>query len=429
MQYHSTKDSSKKTTLSHAILQGLAPDGGLFVPTSIPCLSDTVFDARMPLDEVACRLLTPFFENDELSQALARICKQSFSFPIPLVKLDNQLSLLELFHGPTAAFKDVGARFLSHALSFLTKNETKKRTILVATSGDTGSAVASAFYEHPLFQVVLLFPSQKVSLRQKKLLSCFGKNVHSIEVNGDFDDCQRMVKNAFLNQELTSTCALSSANSINIGRLLPQCVYYAKASLEYVNQTGRQPGLIIPSGNLGNAFAAMLARQMNFPIREVVLATNKNKVLFDFFESGQYQPRPSVSSLANAMDVGTPSNMERLLHYYPKASKLNSFVKVFSANDHEIKHQIKNVYHHYQQIICPHTATAFYAKERLPNQDWIIAATAHPAKFSDIVEPLLSKEVPIPKPIKGLLEKPTQVTLMNAKDSKLFHYINTYCDT
>lgn len=406
MKYYSTRKTDTTYTLTEAVLQGLSPDGGLFVPAKLPHFSVEEFANCQALDEFAFKLLEPFFIHDVLHSSLAKICKRSFSFPLPLVELSSDLSLLELYHGPTASFKDIGARFLANALSFVLQDH-DKLTILVATSGDTGSAVASAFHQKDNIQVVVLFPLGKVSTRQEHLLSCYDGNVCTLAVEGTFDECQKMVKATFANEKIASNFNLSSANSINIGRLLPQSMYYARSSIDYFQRTGKEPGFIVPTGNLGNALAAMLAQKMGFPIREVVIANNKNAVLSDYFATKLYQPKKSIATLANAMDVGSPSNMERLLHYYPKIDDLEKSVSAYSVDDEEIKNTIIKVYSEFKLAICPHTATAFNVYQRLSSRDWILVSTAHPAKFFDIVEPLIEKPVQLPNDMRQLLAQPS----------------------
>jgi threonine synthase len=317
VRYHSTRgpESGGGTSLAEAIAGGLAPDGGLYVPARVPRLGPEDFDGRETTVEIAERLLAPFFEGDRLADELPAICEETFRFPLPVVPLagdDGELAVLELFHGPTAAFKDVGAGFLAACLQRLESGAERPLEILVATSGDTGGAVAAAFHRRPGIRVGILYPDGLVSPRQAHQLSCWGDNVRTWKVAGSFDDCQRLVKAAFRDPALRARLRLSSANSINIGRLLPQMVYYATTSLAWWRRRGEAPGFVVPTGNLGNAFACLLAREAGLPIGEIVLAVNANRTIPDYFESGEWRPRPSVATLASAMDVGDPSNVERL---------------------------------------------------------------------------------------------------------------------
>ncbi|HEX9365925.1 MAG TPA: threonine synthase, partial [Vicinamibacterales bacterium] len=320
MKFIGTRGGTGPVTLSAAVLQGIAADGGLFVPERLPALSWRSFPPSASLSSLAERVIAPFADGDRLAAALAAVCRDAFTFPAPLVRLDRapgQPSVLELFHGPTCAFKDFGARFLAAALERLHAPGDRKVTMLVATSGDTGSAVAAAFHRRPWVDVVLLYPKGLVSPRQAQQLACWGENVRTFAVRGTFDDCQRIVKEAFRDPALSAEHQLTSANSINVGRLLPQMVYYAAASLEVWRREGRNASFIVPSGNLGNVTACVWAREAGLPIEEIVLATNENRTVTEFLDGGDWRPRPSVATLASAMDVGNPSNMERLRARFP----------------------------------------------------------------------------------------------------------------
>ncbi|HEY0684924.1 MAG TPA: threonine synthase [Steroidobacter sp.] len=417
MHYISTRDASHKASLSEAIARGIAPDGGLYVPGEFPHFNTRQFDGVTELPEIGATLLAPFAEGDPLAAELGAICREAFNFPAPLVTLDQApapASVLELFHGPTCAFKDFGARFLAACLERIRRNEPRKLTILVATSGDTGGAVAAAFHNKPWVEVAVLYPKGLVSERQAQQLSCWGGNVRTFAVKGSFDECQRMVKEAFLDPSLKESHQLSSANSINIGRLLPQMVYYAKSSLELWRQLGRRPNYIIPTGNLGNAMACVWARHVGLPIGEIVLATNANQTVTDFLRSGEWQPRASVPTLASAMDVGNPSNMERLRSLHPDFEELQGQVGASSVDDIEIRGTLRRDSHELDRIWCPHTATAAKVYRRMLSRGarghWVIVSTAHPAKFNDIVEPQTGREVPVPPALATLLSLPRQET-------------------
>jgi threonine synthase len=388
---------------------GLAQDGGLLIPDQFPKFSknDLASVNQSPFSDIAKMIAQAFAEDDELSNKMDAICDNAFNFSIPLKKLKNQTAILELFHGPTCAFKDVGASFLASSISELQSQKTQTLTVIVATSGDTGSAVASAFYKKPFTDVIVLYPEGKISPRQEVQLTCWGDNIKSFAIQGVFDDCQKMVKQALLDPWWKEHKNLISANSISIGRILPQTFYYAWASLKYFSETGEKPGFIIPSGNLGNATACLWAKKMGFPIREVVMSTNLNHSLGDYASTGQFKPQSTISTLANAMDVGNPSNIERILSFYPDHQKFKEEVRVFSINDDQIKSTIKNGEKNWGEIFCPHTATAVYAREKLNSPDWIIVATAHPAKFETIVEPLIGKTIELPTPLQKILHRPT----------------------
>ena len=415
MRYFSTRGAGP-ASLDDALRQGIASDGGLFLPEQLPQRALADFDGADTIPDVAHVLLRPFFEGSALEADLDAILAETFSFPIPAKRLPvecHDVSLLELFHGPTVAFKDVGAGFLAACLSRLEGNVNDPLTILVATSGDTGGAVAAAFDGRPGMRVVVLFPDGRVSERQAHQLCCWSDNVLSLKVQGAFDDCQALVKSAMADAGLSRKYRFSSANSINIGRLLPQSTYYADASLRHFRRTGNKPGFIIPTGNLGNAFACIMAREMGLPIGPVILATNANRTIADYFETLQWVPRASLQTLASAMDVGDPSNMERLRHLVGEADVLREQLGVISVDDDKIRESIRQDYVEFGFATCPHTATASYTWRHLDEKlaaehDWILVATAHPAKFETIVEPLIEADVPVPPELAVLLERPAR---------------------
>lgn len=413
MKYFSTRGAGP-VTLDDALRQGIAADGGLFLPERLPAFDVTTFAAARGIRETARVLLAPFFDGSSLEGDLDAILAETFSFPIPVTPLPvegHDVSMLELYHGPTVAFKDVGAGFLAACLSRLEGNVDDPLTILVATSGDTGAAVAAAFNERPGMRVVVLFPEGRVSARQAQQLSCWSDNVLSLRVRGSFDDCQALVKAAMADPQLTAAQRFSSANSINIGRLLPQSTYYADASVRHFRRTGTKPGFIIPTGNLGNAFACIMAREMGLPIGPVILATNANRTIADYFETLEWLPRASLHTLASAMDVGDPSNMERLRHLVGDAYVLREQLGVLSVSDEQIEASIRKDFTDFGFATCPHTATATYTWRQLEPgvadaHDWILVATAHPAKFETIVEPLIGMAVPVPTELQALLARP-----------------------
>jgi threonine synthase len=422
LRYHSTRNPASSVSFSEALLQGLAPDGGLYVPDSWPSVDATALSRESTLPAIAARLLAPFVGHDAIAPEIAAITADAFNFPAPLVPLDDtdRLAVLELFHGPTAAFKDFGARFLGASFARLRASAVqagaRPLTVLVATSGDTGGAVAAAFHGRPGVKVGVLFPKGLVSPTQERQLTCWGGNVQSFAVHGTFDDCQRMVKAAFVDPELRQQTELSSANSINLGRLLPQAVYYAASSLQIWRQYGEPASYIIPSGNLGNAAACIWARQVGLPIGHVVLAHNANQTVTDFLHSGEWRPRPSIATLASAMDVGNPSNMERLRALFPQLSDLRTAVSAETVDDAAIRERIRQGFQRYGQIWCPHTATAaevyerLSASGRLPPGRWVVVSTAHAAKFAEIVEPLIGRKVPVPETLAKLFARPTDVS-------------------
>jgi threonine synthase len=417
MQFQSTRDAAHRLGLGAAISQGLAPDGGLYVPVSLPRADVDALAREATVPGLASRLIAPFAAGDVMESLLPAIAQDAFSFPAPVVEVRGAagpLSVLELFHGPTAAFKDFGARFLAATLERVPRHDPRRLTILVATSGDTGGAVAAAFFDRPWVDVVVLYPRGLVSARQEKQLACWGRNVRTLAVRGTFDDCQRMVKEAFVDPALARSLLLSSANSINVGRLLPQMVYYAKASLELSKADGRAPNFVIPTGNLGNALACVWAREIGLPVGDIVLASNANLTVPDFLRTGEWQPRPSVATLASAMDVGNPSNMERLRWLFPDFADLRGRLASHSVSDDEIRATIRRDHGRLGQTWCPHTATAACVYERLgtrrERERWVLVATAHPAKFNDVVEPLIGESVPVPPALAALLDLPSVQT-------------------
>ncbi|MFN7782444.1 MAG: threonine synthase [Lysobacterales bacterium] len=424
MRFISTRGGGAPQTLSKALALGLAEDGGLFVPEAFPSLP-TLPQAGLSLAETASALIAPFFAGDALAAELPAICAEALDFPVPVLPThDPRTEVLELFHGPTAAFKDVGARFLAACFARLPRESSAQPlTILVATSGDTGGAVAAAFHGRPGFRVVVLYPDGRVSPRQAHQLSCFGDNIHTYRVQGSFDDCQRMVKAAFSDPELRAAIPLSSANSISLGRLLPQMSYYAHSALAHQARYGEPARYAIPTGNLGNALACLWARRLGLPIGEVLLATNANRVLPDFIDSGEYRPGPSVSTLANAMDVGAPSNLERLRHWLPEIDGLRAAVSARSIDDARLSKLIREAEAHYGHTLCPHTAAAFAVIEdrRAAGDEgrFIAVATAHPAKFESVVEPLVGHVVPVPSALAALLARPAQAQPLTAEDAAL----------
>lgn len=413
MRFVSTRGQAQPATLSEAIAAGLAPDGGLYVPEKLPALALANFDGKTTLPQIAATLIRPFFEGDALAPELEAICHEAFDFPAPLRDLGDGTHILELFHGPTAAFKDFGARFLAACLARLRAGTEKPLTIIVATSGDTGAAVGGAFHGMPNLRVVILYPDGRVSPRQAHQLGAFGDNVRALRVAGSFDDCQALVKRALNDADLQAAVPLSSANSISLGRLLPQMSYYARAALDHFRAHGEKLNFAIPTGNLGNALACILARRIGLPIGEVLLATNANAVLPAFFDGGEYEPQASIATLANAMDVGAPSNFERLRWLVPNDDELRGSFRALSVGDEDIQSTIQDVWDRHLFAICPHTATAVFALDSLAlDGSWAVAATAHPAKFESIVEPLVGAHVAPPLALAELLARPAHADPM-----------------
>ena len=411
MRMLSTRGIAPPASISDAIAAGLAPDGGLYMPETLPRFTPTDFDGDATLAQVGKRLLRPFFVGDVLEGELDAICDAAFAIDPPLRAFgETNDYILELFHGATAAFKDYGAGFLAAALAALPRGD-KPLTIVVATSGDTGAAVGAAFHRKPGVRVAILYPDGRVSPRQAHQLGCFGDNVRAFRVAGSFDDCQRLVKTLLSDAAFKKEVPLGSANSISLGRLLPQMAYYAHASLAHWRASGRPLNFVVPTGNLGNALACFLARRMGLPIGELVLANNANDALAKFFEGGDYAPQPSIATLANAMDVGAPNNFERLQWLEPDAASLRAQLSAESVGDDAIRATIVDTWKRYGETVCPHTACAVRVLQRLRTRgvdgDWAAVSTAHPAKFPEVVEPLIGQEVPLPPALATMLERPS----------------------
>jgi threonine synthase len=411
MRYLSTRGETLPELLGPALVAGLAPDGGLFVPDALPLFRTDAFSGRASLPTLAATMFEPFFRGDPLAPELAAIAAESLDIPAPLRAIAPRSWLLELFHGPTAAFKDFGARFLAACLARLRAQDTAPMTILVATSGDTGAAVAAAFHQRPGFRVVILYPDRRVSPRQAHQLGAFGDNVIAYRIAGSFDDCQALARRALADEGLRERIAITSANSISLGRLLPQIAFHAHAALNHWLAHGRRLNFVVPTGNLGNALACVLARATGLPVGDVVLATNANRVLPDFFATGEYAARQSIATLATAMDVGAPGNFERLRWLFADDATLRKALTAQSVDDDEIRDEIRASRAKYGTVVCPHTATATRVLSRLrelgETRDFVAVATAHPAKFEAIVEPLAGP-VEIPPALAALLDRPTR---------------------
>lgn len=406
MYYVSTRGDAPKVSIGDAIRNGAAPDGGLYLPEVPPVLDLDSLRGAATLADFAPRFLAPFFAGDPLAADLPRICAEAFDFPITTVTPDPakpELSVLELFHGPTGAFKDFGARFLLACFDRLGDPD-RPLTVLAATSGDTGGAVGCAAEGRRSVRAGILFPKGRVSPFQELQLTCWDSPVHAFEVEGDFDDCQRLVKAAFADRALSAALRLTSANSINIARLLPQAAYLAFAAMQSFEANGVAPGLVIPTGNLGHVFAAVFARSFGLPIGPIVGVTNANRTLLDWQSSGTYTPRPSLATIANAMDVGAPSNFERLIAL-PEAQRS---IRIELVDDDAIRARIKREYDLSGYVWDPHSATAAEAYARMDSAErggrpWIAAATAHPYKFAEVVEPVIGTRIEPPPALEAIL--------------------------
>lgn len=428
MNFVSTRGGGAPVGFQDAILCGTAPDGGLFRPERLPERVLSALTGEESIAQTALALLRPFVQGGALQPALEALCAEAFDFDAPLVTPDPArpgLMALELFHGPTGAFKDFGARFLMACLSRLADPE-DPRTVLAATSGDTGGAVGCAAEGRSGVRAVIVFPKGRVSAFQRHQLTCWGAPVSALEVEGDFDACQALVKAAFADAAVSARHRLTSANSINLARLLPQGAYLARACAQIRARTGTAPGLIIPTGNLGHGVAALYARAMGAPIGPVILATNANGALTDWANGGPYEPRASVATLANAMDVGAPSSFERLAALPTGAGD----VQVERVEDNAIRARIISEYVRSGYVWCPHSATGAEAYARLSPAErdarpWIVAATAHPYKFADIVEPLIGRAIAPPAALQAVLSRPSHASLAKPDLAALARHLKT----
>jgi threonine synthase len=418
MKYYSLNKQSPDVDFKEATIKGQAPDKGLYFPHSIPVHERAFFEniEQYSNEDIAFRLIQPYVAGTIPDDALYNIVKETINFPIPLVPVNEHISSLELFHGPTLAFKDVGARFMSRCLGFFAKERSEKVVVLVATSGDTGGAVAHGFYNVPGVDVVILYPSGKVSSVQEKQLTTLGKNIHALEVTGTFDDCQQMVKQTFVDEELTKKIFLTSANSINVARWLPQQFYYAFAWKQWADKKN-PPVISVPSGNFGNICAGLLAYCSGLPVKHFIAACNANAVVPSFLENGEYQPKKAVATISNAMDVGNPSNFVRILElFHHKLGDLRNVLTGYSISDDETRVVMKEVYQQFNYLPDPHGAVGYLALQRYLQQHTgekgMFLETAHPVKFYDVVEPVIGETVPVPAVIEEQLKLTKQSSLI-----------------
>jgi threonine synthase len=410
MKYRSTGGKAPLASLREAVLRGLAPDGGLYMPAEIARWSTKQIQElrALPATEMSVRVLQPFISPDLPDEVLRQSTADALNFPAKVVSLARDLHILELFHGPTLAFKDIGARFLARLMGYFVRAESRHLTVLVATSGDTGSAVAHGFLGVPGIRVVILYPSRRVSEAQEKQFTTLGQNIIALEVAGAFDDCQRLVKQAFSDAELSQRTRLTSANSINIGRLLPQMLYYVAAY-------GQLPDVplvaSVPSGNFGNLTAGLFAQRIGIPIMKFVAATNVNDVVPRFLASGKFQAQPAKRTYSNAMDVGNPSNLARLLDLCQgDVRALRSEISAYSASDEETLRAMQTAREQYNYLLDPHSAVGLlgwraYRRKHPEQLHGLVLATAHPAKFADVVQKALGEAPPLPERLAKYLER------------------------
>jgi threonine synthase len=424
MRLYSTKNPSEFTDLKTAVFKGLPDDNGLYMPEFIPQLPASFFEniKDYSLQDIAFEVTKNLFQGAIPDEDIRMIVNNAINFPAPLVKLDDETHILELTHGPSLAFKDFGARFMAQLMSYFNRGSDKELVILVATSGDTGGAVAFGFHNTPGIRVVVLYPSGKVSMLQEKQLTTLGGNITALEVDGTFDDCQALVKQAFLDKELTSNIRLSSANSINIARLVPQSFYYMEAYKQIENP--EKIVFCVPSGNFGNLTAGLFAKKMGLPIHHFIAATNVNDVVPAYLNTGEYSPRPSSRTLSNAMDVGNPSNFARMMDIYSSTwNNIKNDISGYAYNDSDTQLAMKEVKEKYDYIIEPHGAVGYLALKEWqkdnPDTQGIILETAHPAKFLDDVEAILEQKIEVPERLAVLAEREKE-SIPTSTDFEMF---------
>jgi len=415
MKFYSTNSPAVHVPFKEAVFNSLPQDKGLYMPVSIPKLDpDFLRDlTKYSLPEIAFEVAKTMLSDAIPEKDLKAIVDDAINFEAPIVKLEEGVYVLELFHGPSLAFKDFGARFMSRVMSYFLRDGEKMLDILVATSGDTGGAVALGFLGVPNTRVTILYPKGKVSPIQEQQLTTNGQNIRAVEVDGTFDDCQALVKQAFVNNELNEKFRLTSANSINIARLIPQTFYYFNAYAQLLRAGKSEVVFSVPSGNFGNLGAGLLAWKMGLPVKQFIAATNANDTVPQFLSTGFYKPKPSVATLSNAMDVGNPSNWIRIAHIFQDPEKLKQLVSGCSYTDEQTKHAIEAVYKQYGYVVCPHTAIAWQALKDYQKANpsdkaaGVFLATAHPCKFPEVFSNEISAKIIVPEQVKELEGKPS----------------------
>lgn len=425
MQFYSTNNKNQFSALKNAVLQGLAPDNGLYMPENIPQMPEE-FWKELPgltLGEIGFETLKHFFCPDIPENTFKELTREAFNFPIPVVPVSDQISALELFHGPTLAFKDIGARFLARVMAQFTEKGGKPINVLVATSGDTGSAVANGFLGVEGVNVIVLYPKGLVSDVQEKQFTTLGQNIQALEIEGTFDDCQRLVKTAFLDEQLREELVLTSANSINLARFLPQMVYYFHAFGQIRREDWEKTVVCVPSGNFGNLTAGIIAAQMGLPVKRFLAATNSNDIVPKYLQTGVYSPAPSIATPANAMDVGDPSNFIRIQTIFGHdLNKIQEKLTGLSVPDEQIRETIRIVFEKYRYVLDPHGAVGYRAlqKNLQKEEKGIFLATAHPAKFPVTVEQEIQQKIQQPSRLERFMlgNKQTNVLSKNYVDLK-----------
>lgn len=411
MKFYSTNKQAPLASLEEAVVKGLASDKGLFMPMTIKPLPQEFYDGieNLSFQEMSCRVAEAFFGEDVPADVLKQIVYDTLNFDVPLVKVKEDVYSLELFHGPTLAFKDVGGRFMARLLGYFIRKEGKKKVnVLVATSGDTGSAVANGFLGVEGIHVYVLYPKGKVSEIQEKQFTTLGQNITALEVDGTFDDCQALVKSAFMDRELNEHLSLTSANSINVARFLPQAFYYFYAYAQ-LKKAGKADYVVVcvPSGNFGNITAGLFGKRMGLPVKRFIAANNKNDIFYQYLQTGQYNPRPSVATIANAMDVGDPSNFARVFDLYDRShAAISADISGATYTDDQIRETVKKTWQEAHYLLDPHGACGFRALEEglQPGETGVFLETAHPAKFLDTVESIIGGKVEIPAKLQAFMK-------------------------
>lgn len=425
MKYYNLKDKQEQVDFKTATIKGQGKEKGLFFPEYIPPFEKEFINNlhQFSDEEIAFRCMKDFVGNEIPDEVLKKITAETIGFDIPLKKINDRIYILELFHGPTLAFKDIGAAFMSRCLSYFLQDEHKKVTVLVATSGDTGGAVAHGFYKTPGIDVVILYPKNRVSKVQEKQLTALGENITALEVDGSFDDCQNLVKEAFSDEEINRQLFLTSANSINVARWLPQQIYYLLALKKWQQYEKEDPVIVVPSGNFGNICAGLLAHFRGLPAGHFIAACNKNDAVPHYLNTQELSPKPTVTTLSNAMDVGNPSNFVRILELFGhQFSELANTISGYSVDDQKTLETITKAYIQYQYLLDPHAAVAFASLEEYltnhPDKKGFILGTAHPVKFPDAVEKATHVKIEIPDSLESLMKKDKK-TLEISPDFKL----------
>jgi len=428
LKFYSTNNKELKVSFREALMQGMPSDNGLFMPEYIPDHSNLIKGiSNLSFQDISYVISKSILLEDFKNSDIEDIISKSISFDSPIINIYENVNILELFHGPTLAFKDFGARFMARTIEKVVSNNDREINILVATSGDTGSAVANGFYNVDGINVIILYPSGKVSYTQEKQLTTLNKNIYALEIKGTFDDCQKLVKQAFLDNKLKLSLDLSSANSINVARLIPQTFYYFNAYAKL--NTDKKIAVSVPSGNFGNITAGILAKHMGLPIEKFIASTNANKTVPEYLKTNHYLSSKSIETISNAMDVGNPSNMKRIMDIYSNVENLKNDLLAFSFDDEKTKKCIKDIWSTYNYMLDPHSAVGLLGLDEFLkiNSDFegIFLGTAHPAKFSDIIEPIISEKIDMPKNLTKVINREKNAILLNNDYNVFSDYLLT----